>query len=414
MATTYSSTARLGRKASLATTLMGALLLTAAGDASALLGDSLELYVAETVTHDSNLFRLSKDRDANAFLGTSQRSDTYNTTTAGFNLDMPVSRQRFQAGFAVNQVHYSHFSDLDYTGHNGHAQWLWQAGNQWSGQLGYTEALTLGSFANFQGRRSNLIKVDRFFGNATYLITPSWQLQAGLAEQSQRNRDVTRNTNDVDISSADVSLSYVSPSSNRIGLTLRQDEGSYLHRQLVGGNFYDNGYTQRAGGLAAQWAVTGKSRLDFRLERVQRDFDQLAQRNYTGTIYRAAYDWKATGKFSLMAVAQRDISSTEDIRTSFVLVRGVSLVPTWDLTDKIKISGNVDYSTRDYLGDPGLVLGTLSGRTDRVRTVGLNLAYRPTRSVSVLLSGQREARTSNVTLTDYTANIVSLNARLSF
>src|SRR6266705_5556052 len=79
--------------------------------AFALWDDKLQLFAEEKVTHDDNIFRISKDLDPATVIGSSSRGDTYRTTSLGFNLDAPVSRQRFQMGYTWNATRYDRFSD---------------------------------------------------------------------------------------------------------------------------------------------------------------------------------------------------------------------------------------------------------------------------------------------------------------
>jgi hypothetical protein len=100
----------------------------------------------------------------------------------------------------------------------------------------------------------------------------------------------------------------------------------------------------------------------------------LPQRDFEGATLYAAYDWKATGKLTLSAIARRETSAAEDVTVSFVLVKGIGLYPTLGLTEKVNLLGALDSSDRQYLSDPGLVLGTVQGRTDRVRSAGLTVS----------------------------------------
>src|SRR5438034_7206056 len=115
--------------------------------AFALWDDKLTLFAEEKATRDDNVFRISKNA-APEDIGASSRGDTYRTTSLGFNFDVPVSRQRFQASFSRIDTRYDQLTALDFTGHEGRAAWLWQLGNDASGQLGYTETSALASFAN--------------------------------------------------------------------------------------------------------------------------------------------------------------------------------------------------------------------------------------------------------------------------
>lgn len=389
-------------------------LLSVTFDAAALWDDKIELYAAETVRVEDNVFRISDNVDSGAFLGSSDKGDTITTTSAGINFDIPVSRQRFVARTRWDHVRYDRFSDLDSVDRDARLLWLWQLGNDLNGQLGYTETKALASFTNFQGRVPDPVKTKRPYANATYLLTPSWQLQAGVADQTQRHTHELRQANNIDQLMTDLTASYISTAQNKIGLSVRQEDGHYPQPQSVSGLLFDNDYVQRSVGVVTDWTLTGKSRVIARVDRVRRDYDELNQRNFDGTTFNAAYDWKATSKLALSAVARRDISSTEDIQTSFVLVKGFVLRPTFDLSEKIKLSANVDYSIREYLGDPGLTLGTTTARRDHVRIAAATVSYQPLRMLSLLLSWQHESRSSNSPFIDYDANVVSVTGRLAF
>jgi len=389
-------------------------LMTVSGHALALWNDQLELFVSEEITRDNNVYRLSKDEDARTILGTSRKSDTYTTTTAGLNLNLPVSLQRFQAGFSLSDVKYQHFGNLDNQGRDAYGTWLWQVGSQLKGHLGYRENKAQSSFSDIQGTSSNQRTTKRLSGNVVYAITPSWELQAGVAEQQRRNDSNLYQVNDLDTTESDASLTYVSRDDNRLGLAVRQEDGSFKNLQTVGGRQISNDYQQRSIGLVGDWKVSVKSRLRLRVDHVRRDYDQISGRDYSGTNFNTSYEWRPTAKLGLAASARREISSTEDTTTSFVLIKGVSLAPSLELSEKIRLSGLLDYSNRDYLGDSAQALGQTTSRTDHVRQFGLSLAWRPIRPLTVTLQGQYERRSSNVRLNDYTDTVYSLSARYAF
>jgi exopolysaccharide biosynthesis operon protein EpsL len=389
-------------------------LLALSGNALALLDDRLELYVGETVTTDSNVFRLSKDQDPQATIGKSKKSDLLTTTAVGFNFNAPVSLQRFQAGLDLNRTHYNRFDDLDNTGHNGYATWLWQAGDQLSGQLGYTQVKRQSSFFDTDGfTGSNALTTKRLYGNAVYMLTPSWELQGGLAQETRRNSESQLEVNDVNVASADASFSYVSAAKNKLGLSLRHQDADFEEHGLVNGTLVNNNYLHRSVGIVTNWQVTGKSNLNMRVDRINRDFTWSGRKDYTGTTFRAAYDWLATAKLGVNALLQRDVQTANDVSTHFVLIEGVAISPRYEISDKLRLTGFVDYSRREYLREPIASIGN-DNRLDHVRAVGLSLTYRPLRSLSFLLSGQHQKRSSNVPLADNDDRLISLNARFAF
>jgi exopolysaccharide biosynthesis operon protein EpsL len=374
--------------------------------------DKLKVFVEEKITRDDNVFRFSKDLDP--------VRDTYHTTSLGFNLDAPVSRQRFQVDYAWNATRFNRFTDLDFDGHDARAVWLWQLGNDASGQLGYTETSALASFAITQSRTPDPLKSQQAFFNAAYLVTPRWRLQAGVRGLEQTNGDPQRQFFDLNVRYTDLSVSYVTPANTSVGLSVRTEDGRFPNL----GNSVDNAYRQSSVGVVADWTLTGVSRVSARADRVSRRYAHVPQQDFDGNTARAQYDWKPTGKFSLAAVVQRDIFPYVDIGSSFVLVKGVTLRPTLNVTEKIDVSGTFDYSIRDYLGNPGQASGVTPSRTDRVRSATATISYRPVRTLTLLMSAQREARSSNVVPdplatppvfpVDYVVNVFSVAARITF
>jgi len=381
-------------------------------EAFALWDDKLKLFVEEKITRDDNVFRVSKDQDP--------VGDTYHTTSLGFNLDAPVSRQRFQADYTWYATRFNRSPELDFDGHDARATWLWQLGNDASGQLGYTETSTLASFAFTQSRIPDRLETRQAFFNATYLVTPRWRFQAGVRGLEQTNGDPQRQKFDVNVRYTDVTLSYVTPANTSVGLSGRTEDGRFPNP----GNSVDNAYRQDSVGIVADWTLTGVSHLSARADRVRRRYANVPQQDFDGYTARAQCDWKPTGKLSLAAVAQRDIYPYLDIGSSFVLVKGAALRPTLNVSEKIDVSGSFDYSIRDFLGNPGLVSGVSPGRTDRVRSATATVSYRPARALTLQMSAQREARSSNVVPdpnatpavlpADYVVNVISIAARITF
>jgi len=380
-------------------------------DAAALWRDTLEVLVTEAVTHDDNVFRLSSGSDPAVVLGSSSKGDTYTTTSLGFRLDLPVSRQRFLAGLTWNDNRYDRYTVFNFTGHNGRAIWKWQAGNDLSGELGYTETLELASLANIQGNAqsitANPLKTQRTFLNGAYMLTPRWRLQGELSRREQSSEVFQEN--DIGINGTDLTVSYITPADNQVGVNLRVEDGSFPNPQLVAGNPVDNAYRQQSVAAVLGWTLTGHSRMSARAGWTIRDYEQLSQRDFDGPMYRATYEWAPTGKFMVTAIAQRDISADEQVTTSFALVKGIMVYPTLRFTEKINLSGGLEYGNRDILGDPTGVT-----RTDRVRAVALTGTYKPIRPVTLEMRFRRETRSTTLAVGDYEVGIVSLSAGISF
>lgn len=69
---------------------------------------TLELDVAASVTHDSNVFRLSNSVNPTA-VGLSGKSDTISTASVGLRVDKPYAQQRFQLNVSETAYRYANF-----------------------------------------------------------------------------------------------------------------------------------------------------------------------------------------------------------------------------------------------------------------------------------------------------------------
>jgi len=397
-----------------ALTVAGA--LVPATSAFALWDDRLELFASETVAHDDNVFRISSGLDPTSVLGSPYVADTYHTTSFGLTFDVPVGRQRLVGDYARNYTRYDRYTLLDLNGFDGRALWSWQIGDDLNGQLGYRERLALASLANIQsGLQSttpDFLTAKEAFFDAAYKLTARWQIRGQANWMEQSNSAAERKVNDIHIETGAFTVSYITPANNQIGVNVTVASARAPNPVLEAGLPIDNSYRQQHLGAVAEWALSGHSRLNLRAGRVTRDYDQLPERNFAGPTFFAGYEWKPTGKLTFTAVAQKDISATEEVNVGFVAFKRFALYPSWQATEKISIDGGFERSDRDYRGDPGLVLGTVAPRTETVRTAALAVSYRPTRAVMINLALRRETRTSSVEFGDYEANIASIGIRL--
>src|SRR5436190_1052032 len=73
--------------------------------------DTVNVVVGDTLSHDSNVFRLPSSSGLPP--GSTSRSDVFNTHFVGLRLNKPYALQRFQADVTKSAVRYNNFSTLD-------------------------------------------------------------------------------------------------------------------------------------------------------------------------------------------------------------------------------------------------------------------------------------------------------------
>lgn len=385
-----------------------------AGPIDALADGRFSPFIEAAIGYDDNVFRISKDLDPQATIGSASRADVYRRTLLGLNLNLALGRQRLSAGLAWNDTRYQRFRDASFAGRELHATWLWQLGDRLHGQLGHRETLALASFAFIQARSPDVLDTRYTFWDASYRLAPRWRAEAGLSRLEQSNRDPARSASDIEIVGGESTFSYVSRAGNSLGLRVRAEDGRFPHPATAAASPIDYAYRQSGADLVADWTLSGVSRLRGRIGRVSRRYRQLPQRDFAGAVARAEYDWRPTGKLSLSAIVQRDISAYEGVSSNFVMIKGITLRPSLRLSAKTGLSAEIESSVLDYLGDPGLAAAASSGRVDRVHAAGLELSYRPTRAATLQLRLRRERRASNVPLADYSAETAFVSARIAF
>jgi exopolysaccharide biosynthesis operon protein EpsL len=386
-------------------TLLPATLLAFPLTASALFNDRVEVFAAENVTWDSNIFRLD-DRTGQV------QSDRTSTTSLGVTANVPYSLQRFQFAYTWFATRYQKNSQLDFDGHTVRAAWLWSITPRFTGDVGYGESETLASFSQFIGSRTrDVVKTRQGYGNAVWFATPSWRVHGAAGISDQEHTDPARKIFDIETATGETGLTYVTAQDNRIGVAVRAERGKPKQppNLLAGG--VDNAYHQRGLGVVGHWAVTGHSTVDGRLEYTKRDFDNDSRRNYSGPTVRLTHTWTPTGKIEVLTTLRREISPIEEVQSSnFVLVKGVSVKPRWNLTDKVTLTGSAEYATWDYRAD----LISTTAYQHRIRSAGVSAIYRATPRVLLQGGWLRERRTSSLAVADYDVDLFSIEGRISF
>jgi hypothetical protein len=379
----------------------------------ALFGDRVELFAAENVTWDSNVFRLPEE------LG--PVTDWYYTTSLGVNATVPYSLQKFVAQFTYFATRYHKTTELDFNGHTAHLGWIWALTPRATGEIAYDDTRTLASFAQFVAgseRTRDVLDSRIFYGNGAWYVVPSWRVHAaaGLAEQT--HSDPTRQLNDLRTGSGEVGLSYETAQQNRIGVAARAERGESIHTNTALGE-PDFSYRQAGGGVVVHYALTAHSMLDGRVEYTRRDYDNDAFRSFGGPTLRFQHTWNPTVKTQVITVVRDEISPIQEVQSAnFVIVKGIQVKPQWLVTDKITLGGDIEWNDWHYKGivpaGATAPAGPAGDYTNRVATLGLNGLWKPTKAFTLLANYVHERRSSDIQGQDYTVDLFTIEGRISF
>lgn len=383
--------------------------LAASGGALGQAGDGFSLSAAHTAYRDDNVLRRPEGGAV---------ADTYRVSSLGVELAASPGRQHLLGRLRIDSVRYDTFERFDLDGHEALARWDWRIGDPAQGRLELTQRRALASLASVQdgvqASIPNALTTRRALATGEFGLAPRWLLALEALGEAQDNAAAERRVNDLELARGGAGLYYVSRAGNRLGLRARAARGVLPHAQPFPGLAVDNSYRQRELALAGDWRPGGATRLRGHLGRVQRDYDQLPQRDFSGGTGELAIDWTPTGRMALTALAQRAISETEDINLSFVLAERATLGVRYALGVRTELSLALETSERRYLGEAGQVLGTVAPRTERVNAVGLAASYRPLARVTLQAGLRRETRSSEAAGASYAVGVASLGLRLDF
>lgn len=370
-------------------------------------GDTVQLYITGSTTHDNNLLRLSRNTDPLLATGQASVADTIRRGGAGLKVDWKQGRQEVKLDASINETRFSRFTSLDYQSKNLLSRWNWQLGNAVSGDIGYDRNTVLGSFAEQQRLVNNLNTQERGFFDSAWQVQPSWRLNGSLSRATHRVEN--RPTRDFELMSYGAGIYFTPPSRNEIGIRGTRQQANYPNQEIFFGVPVDNGFTQNQLLATVNWLYSGHLRVNGRAGVVNREHNQLSARDFSGKTIRGTLTWLATGKNQVDLAAWNEIDAYDDLTTSFTVSKGLSLGSSWNLTTKLGVSTQLKHLKRDFLGDPGLLLFPQPTRQDTVNSASLSVSYQPIRAASISASVQTERRSSNRALVDYSDTTFNLS-----
>jgi len=371
--------------------------------------DAINFGVSQTVTRDSNLYRLADGVEPAG----GERGDTVSVTGVTAAFDRVFSRQRLQADLGVKHSAYAVHDNLDYSAPSLRLAWDWQLGNHWSGVFshGYTEAMS--SFDDTAGTSQTISRYVRTTASANYWWHPDWAVGVGAVRVRNRYLDDASPLSEFDSRDVDVNLTYRPASGNRLVLTARQTDGRYPNRPEETGSIRD--YQQRDLRVAGDWRLTGALRLSGYFGFSDRSYDLAPNRDFQGYTGRLALHWVPTAKTAVTFSWRREIGAQEDLVANYAVTRVVSIAPVWSISDKLRLGGTIEVRSRDYGGDPELGFdGLVSERDDRTTTYGLDLSYQYMRALNFSAGLKKYRRTSVLESREYEAEVFWVSGAFTF
>ncbi len=376
--------------------------------------ESIKPYVATSMLYDSNFLRVSDNAPVSFTGGKSDKSEFIKQVTAGFDMDWIISRQHVIIKANTNQNWFQNFTSLDYLGWNTQAQWNWQLWNYLNGEIGYTNAQTLGSFNNLNRLLNNLQNNQSYFANAGYLFHPNGKVKFGVFRNEFKYDDKSRQISNNIEDNAELNLQYLSPTDSILGLRLLATNGQYPNRQFTLGDTQDNTYTRFNYALTGDWHASRKMRIDGFIGYTQQHYAHVSAQNFSGINGRLNLHWQASDKTLLELSAIRDITQAQNLLTNFLLIQGVAFSLTSEYSPKITLKLPMFYQQQQYLGSVGTNVFGIEQQKNNVGNIGFNLMYHPLDNINIGPVLTYEKRDSNYSFRSYETLSAGVNFQVIF
>jgi hypothetical protein len=336
-----------------------------------------------------------------------EQSDTITRLGGGIRHDTRViGRQRLRLEARGDYYKYNRFSELDHFAYSLLGNWLWEIGNQLSGTVLVGHDRRQIDIAETRADRLDIAKTTRAAATAGYLVMPSLRLRGGVGASRSERSEVAETG--LRTTSFTAGADYVSPLGNTVGLEYRTTSGEVLASELVGATLVSNDYRERELSLVVTYALGTQLRSALRLGHTRRDYNELAERDFSGATGSLSVDWLPGNKTILGFEAYRLPRSVIDVAASHLLVQGVAFGPRWAMTSKVVLSARLVREQRKFEGDPALA-GGATLRDEDVSLWRLALGWEPQRFWQVGLAYDRGERESNIAGRDYQYSAVMGN-----
>lgn len=370
-------------------------------------GDVFSAWLGHTITRDSNLFRRADAENP--------QSDTINSTSVSFRVNKPISQQRFN--FEVSEIinRYNNNSQLNFNATNYRGGWTWMPSERWTIGANASRIKSLSPFEDTLGggttTQRNVSTLESKGISVDGWITGGWYLVAGASQDDTKSEQGIINQPDQRTKNVNAGLRYVTPLGNSITLMRRTANGDYLDQSATATT--GTSFKETESSLQAIWNASEKSQFQGRVGRIERNNDQLSQRDFSGTSVDAGYTWRPTSILSFNVTAGRRNSPLNDPSFSYSRDDTYTFTPAWRVTEKVSTHLTLARAESQYRGS-GPVVPTGPGREDTTNSAEIGLDWEAMRSLTVNTSLQRARRTSNQPLVEYDDNIARVGVMWMF
>jgi len=350
--------------------------------------------VVETVSYDSNLFRLSGPAAATA-AGLKSMGDWNSTTRLGLGLEKYRAGQQFTLDYELAVSRYRQFGFLDNNANTLVGRWRWTAGPDWKGELSAEQREATDDFAYYRQQQRSLGVTRQITGSGFYQLVPDWYVGVQVGQGSRRYPDGSRPSNEIDFAGFDAVLRYAPASGAVVAVTRRRAQGQYPNAPVTSTGLSESRFEQDELFAEATLPLRSGTRVLARLGTVSRGYQRFPQNNYSGHNGSLGLEWRVTPRTQVSATLRHDVEPAQDFVSNYVAVKGLRVGAVWEYSPKLRVDSRLEWRDAQYRGDPGFGVSTAAQREDKGALAAVAGTWQMTTRTRWIASLTRERRTSN-------------------
>ncbi len=350
--------------------------------------------------HDDNVFKAP---------GGQAQSDSLLVSNVGLRVSKPWSLQRLDLNLNLNRYDYDSNSALDFTALNYDGAFRFAVTPRFRGNVLADRREFTDRFSVLTGNQVNRRTELNHAVEAEYEVGAAWRALAGVFEQRLEN-SVGGAFADTAVRGAEAGARYEFRSGNNLAYRFRQGQGDY---SATSASFPATDFTDRQHDFEANWAPTGALRLNGRMGYLERQHDNDPVRDFSGWVGRVNATWNLTGKTSITAGVIRDLAAFRTNFAGYFEGYRAFIEPRWQATAKTALRLRVEQGMRNYKA-PLVPTDPDVGREDQLNLAAVALEWEPIRALRLMLTAQRDERSSNIAGRDYRANLYGASFVLWF
>jgi hypothetical protein len=374
------------------------------------------LTVGARETYDENLYRLASNLEPAIVSGPGvARSDYITRLSLGLEQRWQWSRQEVLIDLKANHDMYRYNARLDNDSGAAHVDWLWEAGERWTGEFGGHYTRTLANFANTNFLGVDLVDNKAASWKLAFRLGAQWSLRASGRLAGTEHSSPQRSFDDSGNDSASVGLQFTTDSGNEFALSYRDTQGTFDSMGSLNGQAFDRDFDENSGSLRMHYVWSEKTVLDVSVGHLEREYSNAAlagdpRGSFSGGVWDAALQWEPSIKVRIEFGGWRKLRAYLDAESDYFVANGASASLSWHPTDRFAAALEAEYETQDYLGSIANPVAP-ERRRDVVLSETLTFSYRALRKLYFDLTGRAEDRDSNRSSLQYDTELASLGAR---